>query len=88
MEFALVMATAADSWKAAHRAEALGFDTCWFEDSQMVAADPFVVMAAAGATRHGLHQRLLPGAAASDRQHRRFRACDGTRTDCSGVTRG
>jgi 5,10-methylenetetrahydromethanopterin reductase len=47
MEFALVMATAADSWKAARRAEALGFDTCWFEDSQMVAADPFVVMAAA-----------------------------------------
>lgn len=47
MEFSLVMATAADSWKAAQRAESLGFDTAWFEDSQMVAADPFVAMAAA-----------------------------------------
>ncbi|MGE0484574.1 MAG: LLM class flavin-dependent oxidoreductase [Gammaproteobacteria bacterium] len=47
MEFAVIMATAHDSWKVAQRAEALGFDTAWFEDSQMVAADPFVVMAAA-----------------------------------------
>jgi len=47
MEFAIIMATAADSWKVTQRAEELGFDTAWFEDSQMVAADPFVVMAAA-----------------------------------------
>ena len=47
MRFALGLANAADSWRTAQRAEALGFDTVWFEDSQMVAADPFVVMAAA-----------------------------------------
>ncbi len=47
MEYSLILATAADSWKVAQRAETLGFDTVWFEDSQMVAADPFVVMAAA-----------------------------------------
>lgn len=47
MKFDIIMATAADSWQVTQRAEALGFDTAWFEDSQMVAADPFVVMAAA-----------------------------------------
>lgn len=47
MRFALGLANAADSWRTAVRAETLGFDTVWFEDSQMVAADPFVVMAAA-----------------------------------------
>ncbi len=47
MKFDIIMATAADSWKVTQRAETLGFDTAWFEDSQMVAADPFVVMAAA-----------------------------------------
>lgn len=47
MRFALGLANAADSWRTAVRAEELGFDTVWFEDSQMVAADPFVVMAAA-----------------------------------------
>ena len=47
MRFGLGLANAADSWRTAVRAEALGFDTVWFEDSQMVAADPFVVMAAA-----------------------------------------
>ncbi len=46
MEFSIVVATAADSWKVVKRAEELGFDTVWFEDSQMVAADPFVAMAA------------------------------------------
>jgi len=47
MEFAIILATAADSWKVTQRAEQLGFDTAWFEDSQMVAADPFVAIAAA-----------------------------------------
>lgn len=46
MEYAVIMATSADSWKTAVRAEALGFDTAWFEDSQMVVADPFIAMAA------------------------------------------
>ena len=47
MKFGIALATAADSWKAVKRAEELGFDSAWFEDSQMVAADPFVAMAAA-----------------------------------------
>jgi 5,10-methylenetetrahydromethanopterin reductase len=47
MDFAIELATAADSWKVAKRAEELGFHAAWFEDSQMVAADPFVAMAAA-----------------------------------------
>lgn len=47
MDFAIELATAADSWKVAKRAEELGFHSAWFEDSQMVAADPFVAMAAA-----------------------------------------
>jgi len=47
MEYFIIMATAADSWRTAQRAEVLGFDSAWFEDSQMVVADPFVAMAAA-----------------------------------------
>lgn len=47
MKFDVVMATSSDSWRVAQRAEALGFASAWFEDSQMIAADPFVVMAAA-----------------------------------------
>lgn len=47
MDYAIELATAADSWKLVRRAEELGFAGAWFEDSQMVAADPFVAMAAA-----------------------------------------
>lgn len=47
MKFDILMATSSDSWRVAKRAEALGFDSAWFEDSQMVAADPFVAMTAA-----------------------------------------
>lgn len=46
MQFGIGLATAADSWKVVQRAEALGFAHAWFEDSQMIAADPFVAMAA------------------------------------------
>ena len=46
MQFGIGLATAADSWKVVQRAEALGFSHAWFEDSQMIAADPFVAMAA------------------------------------------
>jgi 5,10-methylenetetrahydromethanopterin reductase len=59
MRFGLGLANAADSWRTAQRAEELGFDTVWFEDSQMVAADPFVVMAAAA--MHTKHIRLGTG---------------------------
>lgn len=47
MKFDIILATASDSWRVVKRAEELGFDTAWFEDSQMVVADPFVAMAAA-----------------------------------------
>src|SRR3954467_7304125 len=47
MEFGIGIASASDSWKAAQRAEALGFTHAWFYDTQMITADPFVAMAAA-----------------------------------------
>jgi 5,10-methylenetetrahydromethanopterin reductase len=45
MEYGVIQATSADGWKAGKRAEELGFDSIWFEDSQMVVADPFMAMA-------------------------------------------
>ncbi len=45
MEYGVIQATGADGWKAGKRAEELGFDAIWFEDSQMVVADPFMAMA-------------------------------------------
>src|SRR6185312_10408451 len=47
MDFGIGIPTAADSWKVAQRAEALGFTHAWFFDTQMITADPFVSMAAA-----------------------------------------
>lgn len=47
MDFGIGIATAADSWKVAQRAEELGFTHAWFFDTQMITADPFVAMAAA-----------------------------------------
>jgi len=47
MDFGIGIATAADSWKVALRAEELGFTHAWFFDTQMITADPFVAMAAA-----------------------------------------
>jgi len=47
MEFGIALATAADSWKLALRAEELGFSTAWFYDTQMLSADCFVAMGAA-----------------------------------------
>ena len=47
MEFGIAMATAADAWKLAQRAEALGFANAWFYDTQMLSADCFVAMGAA-----------------------------------------
>lgn len=45
MEYGIIQATSADGWKAGKRAEELGFSSMWFEDSQMVVADPFLAMA-------------------------------------------
>ena len=47
MEFGIALATAADSWRVAERAEALGFSHAWFYDTQMLSADCFVAMGAA-----------------------------------------
>jgi len=47
MDFGIAVATAADSWKVAERAEALGFSHLWFYDTQMLSADCFVAMGAA-----------------------------------------
>src|SRR6266540_1651663 len=47
MRFAIMIPTAADSWRAVRRAEELGFSRAWFYDTQMLSADPFVAMAAA-----------------------------------------
>lgn len=47
MQFGIVVATAADSWKVVQRAEELGFTHAWFYDTQMLCADCFVAMGAA-----------------------------------------
>src|SRR3979490_1300498 len=47
MDFGIGIASASHSWKAAQRAEELGFTHAWFYDTQMITPDPFVAMAAA-----------------------------------------
>jgi hypothetical protein len=47
LQFAIAVATDADSWRVVRRAEELGFARAWFYDTQMLSADPFVAMAAA-----------------------------------------
>jgi len=47
MDFGINVATAADSWKVARRAEELGYTRAWFFDTQMLNADVFVAMGAA-----------------------------------------
>jgi 5,10-methylenetetrahydromethanopterin reductase len=47
MEFGIALPTDAESWRLAERAEALGFRTAWFYDTQMLSADCFVAMGAA-----------------------------------------
>src|SRR5262245_28844797 len=47
MDFGIAVATSADSWKVAQRAEELGFTHVWFYDTQMLCADCFVAMGAA-----------------------------------------
>ncbi len=47
MDFGIGIASGVDGWKAAARAEALGFTHAWFYDTQMLCADVFVSMALA-----------------------------------------
>ena len=49
MKLGVSIAEGVEGWKTAVRAEQLGFSTAWFEDSQMVAADPIAMMALAAA---------------------------------------
>ena len=44
MELGVVIGGGTEGWKAAARAEALGYSGIWFEDSPMVAADPISMM--------------------------------------------
>jgi 5,10-methylenetetrahydromethanopterin reductase len=46
MDFGIALATAAESWRTAQRAEELGFSHAWFYDTQMLSADCFVAMGA------------------------------------------
>jgi hypothetical protein len=48
MNFGIALATAADSWRMAQRAEELGFTHAWFYDTQMLSADCFVAMGRGG----------------------------------------
>jgi 5,10-methylenetetrahydromethanopterin reductase len=47
MDFGIGIASGVDGWKAAQRAETLGFTRAWFYDTQMLCADVFVSMALA-----------------------------------------
>jgi 5,10-methylenetetrahydromethanopterin reductase len=47
MKLGISIPTSADSWKLAARAEALGFHSVWFYDTQLLNADVFVAMGAA-----------------------------------------
>ena len=49
MDFGIGIASGVDGWKAAARAEALGFTHAWFYDTQMLCADVFASMALAAA---------------------------------------
>lgn len=44
MKLGVVIAEGTEGWKTAVRAEKLGYHAAWFEDSQMVAADPIAMM--------------------------------------------
>ena len=47
MDFGIGIASGVEGWKAAQRAEELGFTHAWFYDTQMLCADVFVSMALA-----------------------------------------
>jgi len=59
MQFAIAVATDADSWRVVRRAEELGFARAWFYDTQMLSADPFVAMAAVKTTKIRLGTGVL-----------------------------
>lgn len=44
MEFGIALSTTTESWRLAKRAEALGFATAWFYDTQLLNPDVFIAM--------------------------------------------
>ena len=53
MEYAVAFASEVNSWQWAKRAEALGFSSAWFYDTQLLNPDVFICMAlAAHETEH------------------------------------
>lgn len=49
MQYGVAFASEVDSWKWAQRAEALGFTSAWFYDTQLLNPDVFICMALAAA---------------------------------------
>lgn len=47
MDFGISLSASADSWRIVKRAEELGLSHAWFVDTQLLNADPLIVMAAA-----------------------------------------
>lgn len=47
MDFGVALATPADAWKSAKRAEDAGYASAWFYDTQVLSADVFTAMAVA-----------------------------------------
>ena len=46
MDFGILVAPLADSWKTVKRAEELGFTRAWFYDTQMLNSELFAIMGA------------------------------------------
>ena len=55
MEFGVALATPADAWKAAKRAEDVGYGSAWFFDTQSLGADVFTAMGAAAVKTERIH---------------------------------
>ena len=47
MQFSIFVQTNIEEWKLAKEAEDLGYDACWFPDSQMIWSDCYATMAVA-----------------------------------------
>ncbi|MBI2766451.1 MAG: LLM class flavin-dependent oxidoreductase [Chloroflexi bacterium] len=47
MDFGIALAASPENWSTIQRAEELGFRSAWVYDSQLLCADPFIVMALA-----------------------------------------
>jgi 5,10-methylenetetrahydromethanopterin reductase len=55
MDFGVALATPADAWKSAKRAEDAGYRSAWFYDTQLLSADLFTAMAVAAVKTDKIH---------------------------------